>query len=393
MVKILVLNLGSTSFKIKLYEFGTELKEICSGEISNITSIQSQMSIVVDNKLVINKQVVCKTHFRAFTMFINSLKKLDIIENLGDIKAICYKAVHGGSITGTQIVNDELINTMKEYIPLAPKHNPIYIQLISKIKEVYPSMMQLVHFETSFHQTIPNYRTLYGIPYSSYQKYGVRRYGFHGSSHEYIAFRMKQLSPQSKRIISIHLGGSCSICAIKNGKSIASSMGATPQSGLFQNNRVGDLDVFSLPILKKQFGTYNEVFKALSNESGLKGLSGVSNDMKEVIKASNNNDQAKLAVEAFIDNIVGYVGMFTAYLGGLDAIVFTGGIGFNSSYIRSSVCKNLSFIGVKIDRTKNNSKKGNDILISSNNSEIKIYAIKTNEEYILAKDTIKFLKL
>lgn len=394
MTKLLILNLGSTSFKFKLYSYDGKLEQLATGEIGNISTKSSECKIKCGDKTVLNENINCPSHFDAFSLCIDNIKEIGLLDDLSQLKAVCYKAVHGGAISGTQVVDEKLLDTMKAMIPLAPKHNPVYIELMEAIRNSYPELLQLAHFETSFHQSIPQYRVVYGTPYNWYKGYGIRRYGFHGSSHEYIALRMKQLQPEAERVISVHLGGSCSACAIKNGKSIATSMGATPQSGLFQNNRVGDLDCFTLPIVAEKIGGYDEVFKQLSNNAGLKGLSGISNDMRDVIEAADKgNKQAELAVDAFCDNILGYIGMFTAYLGGLDAITFTGGIGARSSIIREKVIKNLSFCNAILDVERNNANISEDHLVTSDDSKVKIYVVTTDEEYVLAKETVAFVNL
>ncbi len=281
---------------------------------------------------------------------------------------------------------------MERMILFAPAHNPIYIKMMRMIKERYPDLCQIARFETSFHATIPEYRTVYGVPYEWIEKYGIRRYGFHGSSHEYIAERMKQLDEKASRIISVHLGGSSSLCAILNQVSIATSMGATPQSGLFNNNRVGDFDVFCMPELVRCYGgNLDTVMDILNTESGFLGLSGISNDFREIIKAQKEgNQQADLAIRAFVDNIVGYIGMFTAYLGGLDALVFTGGIGQNSKEIRSLVCGGLNFLQIEISEDKGY--EGSDYKISTEKSGVGVWVVKTNEEQVVAKRIREFVQ-
>ena len=250
----------------------------------------------------------------------------------------------------------------------------------------YPQLKQVARFETSFHATIPDCRTTYGVPYQWRQELGIRKYGFHGSSHEYIAGKVQQLSPQAKKVISCHLGGSSSICAIDSGKSIATTMGATPQSGLFNNNRVGDFEVFCLPMLMEHYdGSLEKVLKVLSKESGLLGLSGVSNDLRQVLQASDEGSaQARLAVDTLVDNIVGYIGMYAAYLNGLDALVFTGGIGLHSDCIRQMVCSRLGYLGVNLDEEKNTA--ASTELISSESSSVEVYRLKTDEEIVVARN-------
>ena len=259
------------------------------------------------------------------------------------------------------------------------------------IRQRYPNLKQIARFETSFHGTIPDCRTTYGVPYQWRQELGIRKYGFHGSSHEYIAGKVQQLNPEAKKVISCHLGGSSSICAIEAGKSIATTMGATVQSGLFNNNRVGDFEAFCLPMLMEHYdGSLDKVLKVLASQSGLLGLSGVSNDLRLVLQAMDEgNAQARLAVETLVDNIVGYIGMYTAYLGGLDALVFTGGIGLHSDRIRQMVCSRLGYLGLYLDEEKNTA--ANTELISSARSSVEVYRLKTDEEIVVARNVYGML--
>jgi acetate kinase len=301
------------------------------------------------------------------------------------LDAVGYKAVHGGPISGVRPVNDELLEVMDSFISFAPAHNPIYINMMRRLKEQRPELFQAAYFETSFHTTVPLYRAIYGVPYEWVEDIGIRRYGFHGSSHSFIAQEISRLEPMAKRVISIHLGGSSSLCAILEGKSIATSMGATPQSGIFHNNRVGDMDVFCLPeLVKRHSGDLSLVMKRLSSESGFLGISGVSNDLREVLAARDKGDyRAELAVRAFVDGIVGYIGMYTAFLGGLDAVVFTGGIGLRSAVIRSMVCDALVFLPLKLDYDKNNSPGSGKI--STDSSGVSVWVLETNEELMIAR--------
>lgn len=383
--KIILLNLGTTSFKFKLYDFtNDEEKILASGEVENVGAASGKYFIYIGEKQFA-KECTCSNYGDAFELCLSAMQKNGVLSSIKDVDVIGYKAVHGGSLTGTHIVNEDLLKAMEDMIPFAPAHNPIYIKMMRHISERYPDLCQAVRFETSFHETIPEYRTVYGVPYEWKKKYGIRRYGFHGSSHEYIAGRMKQLDEKARRIISVHLGGSSSLCAIYNQMSIATSMGATPQSGLFNNNRVGDFDVFCLPMLVRCYGDrLDTVMDILSTKSGFLGLSGVSNDLRDIIKAQKaGNEQANLAISAFVDNIVGYIGMFTAYLGGLDALAFTGGIGQNSKEIRSLVCRGLGFLQVQINEDREYD--GTDFKISTENSGVRVWVVKTNEEQVIAR--------
>lgn len=392
MKKIFIMNLGTTSFKFKLYLFSPEQQQVlASGEIESVGAAQSAYELQLrDGKKEAGKAHI-PDHAAGFTFCVTALQQSGILRNLEDLDAVGYKAVHGGNLSGTQPVDETLLSEMERMVPLAPAHNPIYLQAMKDIQKQYPNLKQIARFETSFHGTIPDYRTSYGVPYSWREELGIRKYGFHGSSHEFIAGKVQQLNPSAQKVISCHLGGSSSICAIKEGKSVATTMGATPQSGLFNNNRVGDFEAFCLPMLMEHYdGSLENVLKVLSKESGLLGLSGVSNDLRQVLQAvDEGNERARLAVDTLVDNIVGYIGMYTAYLGGLDALVFTGGIGLHSDRIRKLVCSRLGYLGLELDEEKNAA--ANTELISTVRSSVAVYRIKTDEEIVVARNVYTLL--
>lgn len=385
MDNILVLNLGTTSFKCKLFSCGKDSQQvIAEGEVESIGAKSGRYALRGTNGKEQRGMVCVRDHAQALVHCLTRLKEMGILSGLEGLSAIGYKAVHGGTFSGTREVDAALIAEMERMTPLAPAHNPIYLRTMKEIARQFPRLRQVVRFETSFHADIPDYRRVYGVPYQ-WQEWGIRKYGFHGSSHQYIAETVP-----ARRVISCHLGGSSSVCAILEGKSVAVSMGATPQSGLFSNNRVGDFDIFCLPLLLEHYGTVDRVLEALSKESGLAGLSGVSNDLREVLQAmESGNRQAELAVKALADTILGYIGMYTAYLGGLDALVFTGGIGFNSSVLRKLVCEKLDYMGVRLDDTLNEGT--GDGSISTADSAVTVWRLRTNEELIVARNVYAFL--
>jgi len=391
---VIVLNLGSTSFKFKLFDFSAGEKVLAVGETENIGSGSGAYSITTgvntaDKKTVAGKSVFAD-HSDAFALCMDILTSNRTLSSLDALDAVGYKAVHCGAVSGAQEVNDALLSKMEVFCSFAPAHNPIYINMMKQLRSRWPSLPQVAYFETSFHATIPEERVIYGVPYEWKEKYAVRRYGFHGSSHSYIAYKMAQEEPAARRIISVHLGGSSSLCAIKDGQSVASSMGATPQSGIFHNNRVGDFDAFCIPALVKELGSLDEVMKQLSKNGGFIGISGVSNDLRDVTAAAQSgNARAKLALDAFVDGLVGYIGMFTAFLGGLDAIVFTGGIGQHSFVVRGGVLEKLAYMGIKTD--ENEAKRSTDGKISAPDSKISVWVLKTNEELMVARKTVEFL--
>ena len=388
MQSILVLNLGTTSFKFKLYEMGEEERMTATGGVESIGTDGAYSVRANDQKE--SGPCACATHLDAMRLCMDAMQRLGVPVDMSRLDAVGYKAVHGGSISGSCPVDDALIAEMERMVDFAPAHNPVYLSMMKSVREAYPELRQIACFETAFHATVPQERAVYGVPYEWVERYGLRRYGFHGSSHSYIAWKMAKEAPHARRVINAHLGGSSSLCAIKDGKSIAVSMGATPQSGLFQNNRVGDFDVFCLKPLARELGGYDAVTKALSSQSGFLGLSGVSNDMRLVEQAAaEGNVRAQLAIDAFADNIVGYIGMYTAYLGGVDAICFTGGIGMNDALLRSKVAEKLSFLNAKVDPSRN--VRGFEGKISADDSGVEIWSLETNEELMVARGCMTVL--
>lgn len=392
MDKIFIMNLGTTSFKFKLFLFGAETQQVlCEGELESIGSKSSHWSMSYPDGRHREGDRPIPDHGVAFAHFAELLQQDGTLKDMGDLDAVGYKAVHGGNLSGTCPVDDALLAEMERFSPMLPAHNPIYINAMKEIRAKFPELKQVARFETSFHATVPEYRAVYGVPYEWHKELGVRRYGFHGSSHQYIAGKLQELEPQAKRVVNCHLGGSSSICGILEGKSIATSMGATTQSGLFNNNRVGDLDVFAIPAVIARYGcSFQEVLNTLSRQSGILGISGVSNDLREVMEAMEaGNQRAKLAVDALVDNIVGYVGMYATYLGGLDALVFTGGIGTNSAYIREKVCEKFAWLGLKLDSDANSGRT--DGKVSTPDSAISVWRLKTNEELVVGRCVWEYL--
>jgi len=387
-MKILVQNLGSTSFKFKLYQMDDQEALLATGGVENIGASGSYIIQYSDKKD--EAACDCPTHAEALALCMDKLNALGLAIDMQTLDCIGYKAVHGGNISGSHVVDDALIAEMERMVSFAPAHNPIYLSMMKSVRGEYPQLLQIACFETAFHATIPEERYVYGVPYEWVQEYGIRRYGFHGSSHSYIAAKMADEAPHCKRIINAHLGGSSSLCAIADGHSVANSMGATPQSGVFHNNRVGDLDVFVLPLLAEKLGGMENAMLALSTQGGFLGISGISNDMRPIEEAAaNGNKRAELALQAFADEVVGYIGMYTAYLGGLDALVFTGGIGLNAVNFRKRVIDKLGFIQAKVDPACN--QRGHQGKISSGDSGVEIWVLETNEELMVARGCMKVL--
>jgi len=362
---ILVANLGSTSFKFKLLDMDSGGAELARGSYERIGQKDSPY----------------KNHGDVLDAILESLpQKPD---------AIGFKAVHGGPISGAVRVSDEVIATMERFSDVAPAHNPPYIAAMRAFRKKLPGVPQVAAFETAFHQTIPMSRQIYAIPHEWTETLGIRRYGFHGASHRYIATRVAELvgKDSSRRIISCHLGGSCSVCAIENGKSVASSFGMTVQTGLPHNNRCGDFDAFALMKLMGQGIPLEEIFRRLGKEGGLLGMSGISPDMRDIERAAAGGDaRAKLAIDAFVESVRHYIGAFLVVLGGCDVLAFTGGMGENAASLREAICRNLDFAGLILDPVKNQS-RGKEERISKLESGGEIWIVPTNEELIVALQT------
>lgn len=367
-MNVLVANLGSTSFKFKVLDSDKNFAETARGGYERIGQANGDY----------------KTHADVIDVILRQLPKPP--------DAIGFKAVHGGPISGAVRVTEDVINTMQQFADVAPAHNPVYIAAMKSFAEKLPGVPQVAAFETAFHQTIPASRQTYAIPHEWTETLGIRRYGFHGASHRYIAGRVKELVPNARNVISCHLGGSSSICAIEDGKSVATSMGLTPQTGLPQNNRVGDFDTFALLKLAKTGLSLDDILKKLGKEGGLLGISGVSNDMRDIEKASNEgNARARLALDTYVESVRGYLGSYIIALGGIDVIAFTGGIGENGAMIRERICANLDFVGIALDRERN-TVRGKEAKISRDGIKAQVWVIPTNEELVVARQTVEVLK-
>ncbi|MCC6422472.1 MAG: acetate/propionate family kinase [Phycisphaerales bacterium] len=364
-MQILVANLGSTSFKFRLLDMEQNGQEIARGAYERIGQAGSAY----------------KTHGDVIDVILKELKRTP--------DAIGFKAVHGGPISGAVRVTDEVLAIQERFSDAAPAHNPPYVAAMRALRDKLPKVPQVACFETAYHQTIPLARQVYAIPHEWTEKLGIRRYGFHGASHRYIATRVPEIvgKENSRRIISCHLGGSCSINAIENGKSVANSFGMTAQSGVPHNNRVGDFDAFAIRTLMSHGVSLDEIFRRLSKEGGMLGLSGVSADMRDIEKAAHEgNEQAKLAIDAFVESIRHFVGAYLVVLGGCDVLVFTGGIGENGGGIREAVCRNMQWAGIELDLQKNQV-RGKETKISKVESGTEIWIVPTNEELIVARLT------
>ena len=316
------------------------------------------------------------------------------LESATEIAAIGFKAVHGGRAGGVAQVSDEVLAAMEEMAQVAPAHNPPYVAAMRQLREQLPQVPLVAAFETGFHESIPRRLQHYAVPLDWAEAFGVRRWGFHGASHRYVAERTTALLGTGQlRVISCHLGGSSSVCAIRDGKSVATSMGMSPQSGLPQNNRVGDFDPFALPVvMERTQKTLDEALAMLAEESGLLGLSGVSGDVRDLVAAAETgHQQAALALDVYVSSIRHYVGAYLVELGGADVIAFAGGIGENGAAIRHAVCEGLEELGIVLDDAKNAAASGESSLHAASSST-QIWTVPTNEEIIVARQTQRLLE-
>jgi acetate kinase len=392
-MKVLVPNLGSTSLKYQLLDMDGE-RVLARGKIERIGSAEA--AITTWNAAGESSQTTASIpHHRAAVEFLS--ERLSGGTQPAGIDAVGFKAVHGGPrYRDSFVVDDELLAAMQEFVPVAPVHNPVYIQAMQIFREVLPGVPMVAVFEPGFHVTIPDRAAVYGIPHEWTEKHGIRRYGFHGSSHRYISQRVPQLlgcSSEGMRLVSCHLGGSSSICAIQEGKSVDSSFGFSAQSGMEHAARAGELDPFAvLYLMEKEKLTTAQISEVLCKKSGLLGISGVSSDLRDIEDAAaKGNARAKLAVDILVYEVKKYIGAFAAAMGGLDAIAFAGGIGENSWRVREAVCRDMEFLGIHLDQEINRQPASGDRMISSSNSDVAVMVVYTNEEIIVARETVRAL--
>jgi len=394
-MKILVANLGSTSFKYRLLDMATET-QLARGGIDRIGSPESTCTVQIgDWKEEVQDQM--PDHAVAVRKCLAQLTDPEhgCLKDASEVSAIGFKAVHGGRVSGVQRVNADVLEAMSEMNQVAPAHNPPYIAAMRLLSEKLPEIPLVAAFETGFHQTIPDRLRYYAIPKAWSEEYHIKRWGFHGASHRYIAIRSAEiLGRNDLRVISCHLGGSSSLCAIRSGESTATTMGMSPQTGLPQNNRVGDFDPYALPMLMERTGkSLEEVLAHIGNQGGLLGLSGgLSGDMRDLeIAANEGNAEAKLAIDLFISEIRKALGGMLVELGGADAIVFTGGIGENGTELRMRVCENLQQLGIEADAATNAS-LGGEASFHTSTSRTQLWVIPTNEEIIVARQAKQLLE-
>lgn len=393
-MKVLVLNCGSSSIKYKLYDMNGQ-KELASGGIEKIGLPDSFLKFTLSDgsKQVITQEI--KEHTAGIELILKTLTdaKYGAIKSLDQIDAVGHRVVHGGDkFCSSVVINQEVIDKIEECVDLAPLHNPANLKGIYAIQKILPKVPQVAVFDTSFHQTMPSYAYIYALPYDYYEKYGVRRYGFHGTSHRYVAKRGCEflgLDLENSRIITAHIGNGGSITAIKNGKSIDTSMGMTPVEGLMMGSRSGSVDPGVLTyLMEKENLSTQQINDIINKKSGLVGVSGVSSDMRDIENAiEQGNERARLAMDMYFYYILKYISGYIAVLGGVDAIIFTGGVGENQPIMRKYVCDSLAFLGVDFNNELNDRIKGRETELTFPNSKVRVAVIPTNEELAIAIDT------
>lgn len=384
-MKVLVANLGSTSFKYRLFDM-TDEQVLARGGVERIGSPQSKCFVEVAGQRE-ELTITAKDHAVAVRLCLQQLTDKKCLKSPQELAAIGFKAVHAKGITGVHRVDESVLNAMEAYNDVAPAHNPPYVMAMRLLAKELPQIPLVAAFETGFHQTIEPKNRLYAVPLE-WAAFGIQRWGFHGASHRYIGERMTNLlgKPDAK-VISCHLGGSSSLCAISEGMSEANSLGMSPQSGLPHNNRVGDFDPFAIPVIMRATGrTLEEVLDDLACRSGLLGLSGYG-DLRDLEADMNNGgDVSRQAFDVFVASVRHYLGAYLLLLNGADAIVFTGGIGENSNTMREAICRDLDWFGIHLSPVKNESAKG-EARIDGPNSRVQLWIMPTNEELIVARQS------
>ena len=393
---VFVLNAGSSSLKYQLINAKTaELK--ASGLVERI-GIDGILKHEVGENKKLTFELPIPTHKEAIELVLRILTndETKVINSIKEIQAIGHRIVHGGEFfKESTIVTPDVIDKIEQLIPLAPLHNPANIMGIKICQELMPKIPNVAVFDTAFHQTMTKENFLYAVPYADYTEHHLRKYGFHGTSHYYVSNEtVKILNKKDSKIIVCHLGNGSSVCAVRDGKSISTSMGLTPLEGLIMGTRAGDIDAGVIPyLMEKKNLSSNQILDYLNKKSGILGISGISSDLREVIKASKDGDlRSKITIEMLCNRIKKYLCSYAGLMGGVDAICFTAGIGENSDLIREKVCNGLEFMGIELDNDKNSIREKGNREISKKSSRTKIYVIPTNEELVIAKDTYNLTK-
>ncbi len=398
-MKILVLNCGSSSIKYKLFEMETK-EVLAQGGIEKIGLTGSFLKLTLPNgeKKILEKDIPEHTVGVEFIFQTLTNAEYGAIKSLDELDAVGHRMVHGGErFSESVILNKEVLDAFTACNDLAPLHNPANLKGVNAVSALLPNIPQVGVFDTAFHQTMPAHAYMYAIPYELYEKYGVRRYGFHGTSHRYVSQRVCEflnMPVECSRIITCHVGNGGSISAVKNGKCVDTTMGLTPLEGLMMGTRSGDIDGGAVTfIMEKEGLNATGVSNLLNKKSGLAGISCISSDMREVASAAKEgNERAQLALDMYFYRIKKYIGAYAAAMGGVDVILFTGGVGENQADCREIACSGLEYMGVKIDHDANNATRGEEAIISTADSKVKVVIIPTDEEMMIASDTMSLLK-
>ncbi len=397
-MKILVLNCGSSSIKYKLFDMTTK-EVMAQGGIEKIGLPGSFLKFALPNgeKKILEKEI--PEHTAGIEFILDTLVSTEYgaIQSLEEINAVGHRMVHGGErFSESVLLTQEVLDAFEACNDLAPLHNPANLKGVNAVTAILPNVPQVGVFDTAFHQTMPDYAYMYAVPYELYEKYGVRRYGFHGTSHRYVSQRVCHflgIQAEGSKIITCHIGNGGSIAAVKDGKCVDTTMGLTPLEGLVMGTRSGDIDGGAVTfIMEKEGLDATGISNLLNKKSGVLGVSGVSSDMRELDAASQaGNPRAQLAEKMYYYRIKKYVGAYAAAMGGVDVILFTGGVGENQSQCREAVCDGLQFIGVELDKNMNNKIHGDEAIISTSESKVKVVVIPTDEEMMIASDTLAIL--
>lgn len=397
-MKILVINAGSSSLKYQLINMNDE-SVLAKGNVERIGLAEPLLKHTPQGRSPIEIHGDYKDHVAAIKKVIETLIHEDygVIGSMDEIKAVGHRVVHGGErFSSSVLIDDEVMKAIEANIELAPLHNPANIMGINACRNVMPNTPMVAVFDTAFHQTMPRHAYIYALPYEIYEKYGLRRYGFHGTSHKYVserAAKMLNKPIEELKIVSCHLGNGASICAVKYGKSIETSMGFTPLQGLCMGTRSGTIDPAVISFLmEKEKMTVKDISDFLNKKSGVLGVSGVSSDFRDIQEAAESgNDRAKLALDIFCYRVKRFIGDYIAIMNGVDAVVFTAGIGENNDYVRREVLTDMDFLGIKIDQEKNKT-RGEEVDISAEDAKVRTLIIPTNEELAIARETVELVK-
>ena len=397
-MKILVINCGSSSIKYKLYEMDDQ-SVLAAGGIEKIGLDGSFLKTKINGETKIIESA-CPTHTEGIKLMFDTLlhPEYGAIHSLDEISAAGHRIVAGGRFTESQVVTDAMLEEWKQYMDLAPLHSPAHLKGYNAVKQMLPELPQVFVFDTAFHQTMPEKCYMYAVPYKYYENNNIRRWGAHGTSHRFVAARVCEFlglpSAEGTRIITCHIGNGASISAVKDGKCFETSMGLTPLEGMMMGTRSGDIDASAvLAIMKAEGLTPDEMSDLLNKQSGVLGISGVSSDMREVTQAAEEgNKRAALALEMYSHRIKKYIGSYAAIMGGVDIIVFTAGVGEHQWDIRYNSTTGLEFLGVKLDEAKNRKNFGEEEVISAEDSRVKVVVVPTDEELMIASDTLALVQ-